>query len=139
MPLSHTSARWQELISSYCALPVKGGLNNKMAETKPLFGMLLSLIGALVIIIASVLAAVNVTVIFGSLNLVPYAGIFAFIWGILIVVFSILMYMKPKSKMMFGLLIIIFAIVNIVAGYDIVFVGSILALIGGLVGWFMGK
>jgi hypothetical protein len=110
-----------------------------MAETKPLFGMLLSLIGALVIIIASVLAAVNVTVIFGSLNLVPYAGIFAFIWGILIVVFSILMYMKPKSKMMFGLLIIIFAIVNIVAGYDIVFVGSILALIGGLVGWFMGK
>ncbi|WXG44989.1 MAG: DUF6114 domain-containing protein [Promethearchaeati archaeon SRVP18_Atabeyarchaeia-1] len=110
-----------------------------MAETKPLFGMLLSLIGGLIILIASVLAAVNITIIFGSLNLIPYSGVFGAIWGILIIVFSLLMYMKPKSKMIFGLLIIVFAIVNILAGYDIVLIGSILALIGGLVGWFMGK
>jgi hypothetical protein len=110
-----------------------------MAETKPLFGMLLSLIGGLIILIASILAAVNITIVFGSLNLLPYTGIFGFIWGLLIIIFSILMYMKPKSKMVFGLLIIIFAIVNILAGYDIILIGSILALIGGIVGWFMGK
>jgi hypothetical protein len=133
------TARWQELISSYRDLTVTGGLNNKMAETKPLYGMLLSLVGGLIILIASVLAAVNITIVFGSLNLIPYSGIFGFIWGILIIIFSILMYMKPKSKMYFGLLIIVFAIVNILAGYDIILIGSILALIGGLVGWFMGK
>jgi hypothetical protein len=117
----------------------KRGLNRKMAETKPLFGMLLGLIGGLIILIASILAAVNITIVFGSLNLLPYTGIFGFIWGLLIIIFSILMYMKPKSKMVFGLLIIIFAIVNILAGYDIILIGSILALIGGIVGWFMGK
>jgi hypothetical protein len=139
MSPSHIRAGWQELISSYRALTVTGGLNKKMAETKPLYGMLLSLIGGLIILIASVLAAVNITIVYGSLNLIPYTGIFGFIWGLLIIIFSILMYMKPKSKMIFGLLIIVFAIVNILAGYDIILIGSILALIGGIVGWFMGK
>lgn len=111
----------------------------KMAEKKPLFGMLLSFIGGLIIIIASILAAINITIVFGSLNLIPMTGIYAFVWGILIIIFSFLLFMKPKSKMYWGLLIIIFAIVNILLGYDIIFIGSILALIGGLVGWLMGK
>lgn len=77
--------------------------------------------------------------LFGGLSLLAYGGAFAGIFGILIVIFSILMYMMPKNKMYWGLLIIIFAVLNILVGYDVIFVGSILALIGGFVGWFMGK
>ncbi len=110
-----------------------------MADKKPLFGFLLSFIGGLIIIIASILAAMSITIVYGSLNLIPYTGMFGFIWGLLIVIFSFLLYMKPKNKMYWGLLIVIFAIVNILFGYDIILIGSILALIGGLVGWFVGK
>jgi hypothetical protein len=115
---------------------------------KPLFGMLLSLIGGLIMLVVGVLAAMNIitgnfllgsSALFGGLNLLGYGGVFAFIFGILIVVFSILMYMKPKNKMYWGLLIVIFAVLNILLGYDVLFIGSILALIGGLIGWFMGK
>jgi hypothetical protein len=119
-----------------------------MADKKPLFGMLLSFIGGVLMLIVGVLLATGMATqnfllgaasIFGGLNLLGFGGIFAGVFGILVVIFAILMYMMPKNKMIFGLLIIILAILNIIIGYDVLFIGSILALIGGIIGWFVGK
>jgi hypothetical protein len=123
-------------------------MNDKMADKKPLFGMLLSFIGGLILLIVGIMLAVTAisgnfllgtSSVFGGLDLTGHGGIFGSIFGVVIIIFAILMYMMPKNKMIFGLLIIILAILNIVIGYDLLFVGSIVALIGGIVGWFMGK
>jgi len=119
-----------------------------MADKKPLFGMLLGLIGGLVILIVGVLLATNMVTqnflrgaasVFGGLDLTGHGGILAGVFGIVIIIAAILMYMMPKNKMIFGLVIIILAILNIIIGYDVLFIGSIVALIGGIVGWYLGK
>jgi hypothetical protein len=125
-----------------------GRMNGKMADKKPLFGMLLSLIGGLIILIVGVLLSIGMVnqnflhgaaSVFGGLDLTGHGGIFAGVFGIVIIIFGILLYMMPKNKMIFGLVIIIVAILNIIIGYDLLFVGSIVALIGGIVGWYLGK
>jgi hypothetical protein len=108
-------------------------------KTKPLLGHAFIFYGGLVILIASVLAYMNITIVWGGLNLTGHGSIFGGILGILIVIFSLVMYYVPKSKMYLGILVIILATLNMVLGYDIVALGSILVIIGGILDGFMGK
>lgn len=62
-------------------------------------------------------------------------GALSVVWGILILIFAYLMYGGRKWG---GIVIVLLAILNVLVGFDLYFVGFILSLIGGIVG-HMGK
>ena len=109
--------------------------------------MLLAFIGGLVIVIAS---ALSVTFVFSGLGLlstrVP-ATLFGLVFGIVIIICAILLYIVPeKARIVYvrlrtrlGIGLIILPILNLLLGWDIAAIGSILAIIGGIVGGFLGK
>jgi len=79
-------------------------------------------------IVAGVLAAVNVTILWRGLDLTGHGGLLSPIFGILIVV-SAYMMMKQK-KVMWPLLIGLMVVANIYLGYDIAFLGNAIAILG---------
>jgi hypothetical protein len=102
------------------------------SKAKPMIGFILSLIGGLIILIAGALIVFITALI---LPLLMIFGIGGLLWGILIVIFAILSYMKPNK--MYGIIVLILAILNIVGsfvlfGADFFFIGSILSIIGGI-------
>jgi hypothetical protein len=109
--------------------------------------MLLAFIGGLVIVIAS---ALSVTFVFSGLGLLSThlsATLFGLILGIVIILCAILLYLVPeKTRLVYvrlrtrlGVGLIILPILNLLLGWDIAGIGSILAIIGGIVGGFLGK
>ena len=122
--------------------------SEKTSKTsKPLFGMLLAFIGGLVIVIAS---ALSVTFVFSGLGLLSTrlpATMFGLVLGIVIILCAILLYLVPeKTRLVYvrfrtrlGVGLIILPVVNLLIGWDIAGIGSILAIVGGIVGGFLGK
>jgi hypothetical protein len=109
--------------------------------------MLLAFIGGLVIVIAS---ALNVTFVFSGLGLLSTrlpATLLGLVFGIVIILCAILLYLVPeKTRLVYvrlrtrlGVGLIILPILNLLLGWDIAGIGSILAIIGGIVGGFLGK
>ena len=109
--------------------------------------MLLAFIGGLVIVIAS---ALNVTFVFSGLGLLSTrlpATMLGLVLGIVIILCAMLLYLVPeKTRIVYvrlrtrlGVGLIILPIVNLLIGWDIVGIGSILTIIGGIVGGFLGK
>jgi hypothetical protein len=108
-------------------------------KAKPLYGMLLSVVGGIVILVASVLKLVGTSVIWGGLELlVGNGGLIGVIMGILIVAFALSKSYMPKYKNLFAILILILAILNILLGWDFLIVGSVLAIVGAIMG-YLGK
>jgi len=98
-------------------------------KAKPMIGFILSLIGGLIILIWGLL---ELAIFAGFLGL----GVGGAIWGLLILIFAILSYMRPNK--MFGIIILILGIINAVGytllffGADFFWIGSILSIIGGI-------
>jgi hypothetical protein len=98
----------------------------KMAKAKkPIFGFILSLIGGIIILL------------FGALGFATLAGILGIVWGILVVIFALLLYMKGK---IWGILVLIIGLINLIGtfvsfGADFYWIGSILSILGGLLGY----
>jgi hypothetical protein len=116
----------------------ESGTVSKKAQ-KPLYGMLLSVVGGIIILVASVLKFVGTTFIFGGFELLPgYSGPIGVIMGILIVAFALSKRYMPKYKNLFAILIMILAILNILLGFDFLIIGAILAIVGAIMG-YMGR
>jgi hypothetical protein len=101
--------------------------------------MLLAFIGGLVDLIGGLL---RVFIFFGSIGLLGMmdpATLIGAVMGIIIILFALLMYFMPKNKLIFGILLIVLAVVNMLIGWDIALLGFALTVIGGIVGGFLGK
>jgi uncharacterized RDD family membrane protein YckC len=115
-------------------------------KAKPVGGFILSLIGGIIIMIAGVLFALIALVVTLPFLLIAetaqliLAGILALVWGILIIIFGVLGYIK--SNRIFGIIVFALAIINLVGywlttfGADIIYIGSVLSLIGGILIYF---
>jgi hypothetical protein len=109
--------------------------------------MLLAFIGGLVIVIASALSVTFVFSGFGLLSTRFPATMFGLVLGIVIILCAILLYLVPeKTRIIYvrfrtrlGVGLIILPIVNLLIGWDVAGIGSVLAIIGGIVGGFLGK
>lgn len=113
-----------------------------MAE-KPTAAFVLSLIGgifillggALIAAIAGTLGGVFSMLGFGDFGLgLALVGTLGLVFGLIIIIGGVMMYMKPQQHVMWGAIVLILAIVSIpfsLAGFVI---GFILALVGGILG-----
>jgi Family of unknown function (DUF6114)/zinc-ribbon domain len=107
---------------------------------KPTAAMVLSLIGGLFVIFGGVAIAFIGSLI-GSLNLTGTAaasntalalGIVGVIIGLIMIVGAIMMYSKPTSAKMWGVIVLILSIISWVTSLGGFFIGFLLGLIGGI-------
>lgn len=104
-----------------------------MARNVPVAGGVLSLIGAIFILLGGIAMAVLGAIL--SVFLPSLAGLFAIglVIGVIALIVSILIFVMPHMKTAWGALMIVLAVVslpfNILGGFVI---GFILALIGGI-------
>ncbi len=113
-----------------------------MAE-KPTAAFVLSLIGGIFILLGGALIAALAATLGGMLNLLGMGdfgmgmallGSLGLVFGLIIIIGGVMMYMKPEQHVMWGAIVLILAIVSIpfsIAGFVI---GFILALVGGILG-----
>jgi Family of unknown function (DUF6114) len=107
---------------------------------KPTAAFILSLIGGIFILLGG-LAYVALGAFIGSLGVggvggavALYGGIGALL-GILVIVGGVMLWVRPDQHIVWGILIIVFAIISLVFAFFGGFViGFILALIGGILG-----
>ncbi len=115
-----------------------------MAE-KPTAGFVLSLIGGIFILLGGAFIAVVFATLSGFLTAFGFGdfglggftmvGVLGIVLGLLVIVGGVMMYAKPNQHVIWGALVLIFAIVSIpfsmIGGFVI---GFILALVGGILG-----
>jgi hypothetical protein len=107
---------------------------------KPTAAMVLSLIGGLFVIFGgaalafagSIIGSFNVTGAASASNTVLALGIIGVIMGIIMVVGGFMMYSKPTSAKMWGVIVLILAIISWVTAIGGFFIGFLLGLIGGI-------
>jgi hypothetical protein len=107
---------------------------------KPTAAMVLSLIGGLFVIsggaalafAGSIIGSFNVTGAASASNTVLALGIIGVIMGIIMVVGGFMMYSKPTSAKMWGVIVLILAIISWVTAIGGFFIGFLLGLIGGI-------
>jgi len=105
---------------------------------KPTAAFVLSLIGGIFILLwGAAIAAVGAyaqSVTFGLAGggIVAIGGLEA-VLGLLVIVFGVLLYVAPQHHVMYGVLVLVFAIVSLI-GLGGLFIGFLLALIGGILG-----
>jgi hypothetical protein len=115
----------------------------KMAE-KPTAAFVLSLLGAIFIIIGGLVYAVIFSIIGGVFDfiglgglggLVTIIGILGIVWGILVLVGAIMMNSEDKGKVRVGaILVLIFSILSWFGTAGGFFIGFLLGLIGSILG-----
>ena len=99
-------------------------------EEKPVAAFVLSLIGGILVLVAgAALAMLGVAVAFFTFGAGLLLGIFA-LFGIVIIVGSIMMYSQPSSAKTWGIIVLILGILSLFG--VITALGGILALIGGI-------
>lgn len=114
-----------------------------MAGEKPTAGFVLGLIGGILILLNALLLVIVATMastigaIVGSPIdlgglLAVMAGI-GLIFALIVIVGSIIMYMRPASHVMWGVIVLLFSIFSFVVGGGF-YLGAILGLIGGILG-----
>lgn len=113
-----------------------------MAE-KPTAAFVLSLIGGIFILLGGALIAILAASFGGLMSVVGFGdfglgvallGSLGLIFGLIIIVGGVMMYMKPEQHVMWGVIVLVLSIVSIpfsIAGF---FIGFILALVGGILG-----
>lgn len=127
---------------SYPTTPTYGGAppvaNPQLPLRKPTSAFVLSLIGGIFILLwGLVIVAVGVSIqsqtfgLFGG-DVVAIGGIEATL-GLLCIVFGVLLYVSPQNHVVFGVLVLVFALVSLI-GLGGLIIGFILALIGGILG-----
>src|SRR2546426_11214966 len=104
--------------------------------------MVLSLIGGIFILLGglvfafagSLISSLNVTGTGNAGDIVTVLGILGLIFGLVIIVGSFMMYSKPTSHTMWGVIILVLSLVSWVTSLGGFVIGFLLALIGGILG-----
>ena len=107
---------------------------------KPTAAMVLSLIGGLFVIfggaalafVGSLIGSLNVTGTGAASNTALGLGIAGVIMGIIMVVGGFMMYSKPTSAKMWGVIVLILSIISWVTALGGFFIGFLLGLIGSI-------
>jgi len=107
---------------------------------KPTAAMVLSLIGGLFVIfggvtlafVGSIFSGLNVSGAASASNAVLALGVVGIIMGLVMVVGGFMMYSKPTSTKMWGVIVLILAIISWVTAIGGFFIGFLLGLIGGI-------
>ncbi len=105
----------------------------ELSSEKPTTAFILSLIGGIFVILgglaAAAIGAVFTFFIGGIGGIIGLIGVF---WGILIIVFAVMLNSNPKSHTTYGALILIFSIFSWFGSFGGLFIGFLLGLIGGI-------
>lgn len=113
-----------------------------MAE-KPTAAFVLSLIGGIFILLGGAIVAAIAATFGGFLSMLGFGdfglglamvGTLGVIFGLLVIIGGVMMYMRPQQHVMWGVLVLILAIVSIPFSLVGLLIGFILALIGGILG-----
>lgn len=104
-------------------------------------GIIIFLVGLLVLALASALAFLMGTTGAGDMvpGLIGYSmavttvGLIGVLMGLLIIIFGVIMYVKPEQHVIWGVLVLILSIVSIF-GLGGFILGMILGIIGGILG-----
>jgi hypothetical protein len=107
---------------------------------KPTAAMVLSLIGGLFVIFGgaalafagSIIGSFNVTGAASASNTVLALGIVGVIMGLIMVVGGFMLYSKPASAKMWGVIVLVLSIISWVTALGGFFIGFLLGLIGGI-------
>ncbi len=106
-------------------------------EEKPTIAILLSIIGGILILILGIIilavgaAFMAFMVPVWLSSVVSGIGIWGVICGLVVLVSSYLTYVKPAPYTMWGILILVFSILSFIEGGGFI-VGAILGIIGGI-------
>ena len=98
---------------------------------KPIYGLVLSLVGGITMIVSVALLLLNISDM--PYRLFPDSRIneiLGLVLGILTVRFGFQGYVGNGKT--WGIVVLIFGIINLIAGADVYFIGSILAILGGV-------
>src|SRR5439155_18503695 len=113
-----------------------------LAGEKPTAAFVLSLIGGIFILLDGILlAVVGSAIAIGGLagsgtagGIVSAIGAIGVIFGLIIIIGGVMMYQKPQSHTMWGVIVLILSLISIITGGGFI-IGLILGLIGGLLLW----
>jgi hypothetical protein len=96
---------------------------------KPTAAFVLSLIGGIFLLLGGLLATVGFSFVFGGLG--ALVGIVGVIFGLIVIIGAVMLYQKPQSHTMWGVVILILSIIAFPSlwGFGI---GSLLAFIGAI-------
>lgn len=114
-----------------------------MAGEKPTAGFVLGLIGGILILLEGLLFVVIASMAssIGGLVGMPidFGGLFmalaaiGLIFALIVIVSSVMLYMKPASHVMWGIILLLFSIFSFIIGGGF-YLGAILGLVGGILG-----
>jgi hypothetical protein len=96
---------------------------------KPTAAFVLSLIGGIFILLGGVLFTVGFSIAFGGVGAV--FGIIGVVMGLIVILGSVMLYQKPASHTMWGVIILVLAIIAFPAAWGFG-IGSLLAFIGAI-------
>ncbi len=106
-------------------------------EEKPTIAILLSIIGGILILILGIIILAVGAAFMGFMmplwlsSLISGIGIWGIICGLVVLIASYLCYVKPAPYTMWGILILVFSILSFIEGGGF-FIGAILGIIGGI-------
>ncbi|MGP8124665.1 MAG: DUF6114 domain-containing protein [Nitrososphaerales archaeon] len=104
-----------------------------MPSEKPTTAFVLSLIGGIFVIIGGLAtAAIGAALTFFIGGIGGIIGLIGVFWGILIVVFAVMLNSNPKNHTTYGALILIFSLLSWFGSFGGLFIGFLLGLIGGI-------
>lgn len=114
-----------------------------MAGNNPTAAFVLSLIGGLIILIEAVILLAFASILEGVIGGLTGVGgltsiltaIFALgaIFGLVVILGGVMLYAKPQSHVMWGVIVLLFSLFSIIAGGGF-YLGLILGLVGGILG-----
>lgn len=102
-------------------------------EEKPIAAFVLSLLSGIIVfgvgILLSVVGAL-VTLPIGGIG--GIIGIFGLLWGVLILIGALMMYYRPREHVVWGILVLLFSILSWIGAAGGIIIGFILGFIGGI-------
>ncbi|TLZ84824.1 MAG: hypothetical protein E6K02_09965 [Methanobacteriota archaeon] len=114
-----------------------------MAE-KPTAAFVLSLIGGIFVLLVGIAFAVLGSILgsmvggiggpAGATDIIVWYGVIGFVNGLLMIVFGVLLYIRPTQHVVWGALVLILSIASFFTTLGGFFIGLILGLIGGILG-----
>ncbi len=96
---------------------------------KPTAAFVLSLIGGIFLLLGGILLTVGFSFLLGSVGAV--IGIIGIIMALIVILGSVMLYQKPQSHTMWGVIILIISIIALPAAWGFG-IGSLLAFIGAI-------
>src|SRR6266705_4847066 len=111
---------------------------------KPTAAFVLSLIGGIFVLLVGIAFAVLGSILRnmvcwiggpdGATDIIVWYGVIGFVNGLLMIVFGVLLYIRPTQHVVWGALVLILSIASFFTTLGGFFIGLILGLIGGILG-----